>query len=344
MRAILSLFVAILIISCAQERKEQPFQSVTVAPVFEDSVSIRAITFLDVRTLAFAGSNGVYGTVDVNSNKVRTNTQYYDSITPSFRAVGGTTEDFFMLSVESPALLYKTGEQGKMELVYTEAGEGVFYDSMAFWNDLDGIAVGDTVGGCLSIIITRDGGKTWSKLSCSELPQGIEGEGAFAASNSNIVTKGDKVWIGTTAGRVYFFGDKGATWSIQQTPIISAEPTQGIYSMDFFDEQVGFAIGGDYTQPESNVANKIKTTDGGQTWQLIADGEEPGYKSCVQFVPNSEGKGLVAIGFTGISYSSNGGETWRELSEEPFFTLRFLNDSTAYAAGSKRIARLDFKK
>ena len=249
-----------------------------------------------------------------------------------------------MLSVESPALLYKTGEQGKMELVYTESGEGVFYDSMAFWNDLEGIAVGDTVDGCLSIIITRDRGKTWGKLSCSELPEGIEGEGAFAASNSNIVTKGDKVWIGTTAGRVYFSGDKGATWSIQQTPIVSAEPTQGIYSMDFFDEEVGFAIGGDYTQPESNVANKIKTTDGGQTWQLIADGEEPGYKSCVQFVPNSEGKGLVAIGFTGISYSFNGGETWRELSEEPFFTLRFLNDSTAYAAGSKRIARLDFKK
>lgn len=296
MRAILSFFVALLIISCAQELKEQPFQSVTVTPVFEDSVSIRAITFLDGRTLAFAGSNGVYGTVDVKSNKVRTNTQYYDSITPSFRAVGGTSEDFFMLSVESPALLYKTGEQGKMELVYTESGEGVFYDSMAFWNDLEGIAVGDTVDGCLSIIITRDRGKTWGKLSCSELPEGIEGEGAFAASNSNIVTKGDKVWIGTTAGRVYFSGDKGATWSIQQTPIVSAEPTQGIYSMDFFDEEVGFAIGGDYTQPESNVANKIKTTDGGQTWQLIADGEEPGYKVVCSLCPIQKVRALWPLG------------------------------------------------
>jgi len=343
MRALLSLLVALIFVSCTEEPKKQPFQSVTVTPVFEDSVSIRAITFLDGRTLAFAGSNGVYGTVDVNSNKVRTSTQYYDSITPNFRAAGSTSEDFFMLSVESPALLYKTGEQGKMELVYTEEGDGVFYDSMAFWNDVEGIAVGDSVGGCLSIIITRDGGKTWTKLNCSELPEGVDGEGAFAASNSNIVTKGDKVWIGTTAGRVYFSGDKGMTWEIQQTPIVSDEPTQGIYSMDFFDEQVGFAIGGDYTQPESNIANKIKTTDGGQTWQLIADGQEPGYKSCVQFVPNSEGQGLVAIGFTGISYSSNGGETWMALSEEPFFTLRFLNDSTAYAAGSKRIARLDFK-
>lgn len=328
--------------SCTQEPKKQPFQIVEITPVLEDSVSIRAITFLDSRTLAFAGSNGIYGTVDVNSNQVRSSKQYYDSITPSFRAVGGTSKDFFMLSVEGPALLYKTGDQGKMELVYTEEGEGVFYDSLTFWDDTEGIAVGDTVDGCISIIISRDGGNSWTKIPCSDLPEGIEGEGAFAASNSNIAVQGDKVWIGTTEGRIYFSGDKGATWEIQETPIISEEPTQGIYSMDFFNKNIGFAIGGDYTRPESNVANKIKTMDGGKTWQLIADGQEPGYKSCVQFVPNSDGDALVAIGFTGISYSSDGGATWKTFSEESFFTLRFLNDSTAFAAGSNRIAKLVF--
>jgi len=343
MRSILSFLTILVLFSCTHEPKKQPFQTVEITPVLEDSVSIRAITFLDGRTLAFAGSNGIYGTVDVNSNQVRTSKQNYDSITPSFRAVGGTSEDFFMLSVESPALLYKTGDQGKMELVYTEEGEGVFYDSLTFWDDTEGIAVGDTVEGCLSIIITRDGGNSWVKIPCSDLPEGIVGEGAFAASNSNIAVQGNKVWIGTTEGRVYYSGDRGMTWEIQETPIISEEPTQGIYSMDFFDENMGFAIGGDYTQPESNNANKIKTVDGGKTWQLIADGQEPGYKSCVQFVPNSDGDALVAIGFTGVSYSSDGGENWKALSEEPFFTLRFLNDSTAFAAGSKRIARLDFK-
>ncbi len=342
MRISIFLLMVLVLASCAEEQKHQPFQSVIVTPVYEDSVSIRAITFLDGRTLAFAGSNGMYGTVDVTSHKVRANVQTYDSLTPSFRAVGKTTNDFFMLSIESPALLYKTGSGGKMEVVYQEEGEGVFYDAMAFWDDTFGIAVGDTVDGCLSIILTKDGGQTWSKLPCSSLPKGIEGEGAFAASNSNIAISGNKVWIGTTEGRIYHSADKGATWEIQQTPIIHEEPTQGIYSMDFYDEHLGFAIGGDYTSPESNQKNKIITVDGGKTWNLIADGKEPDYKSCVQFVPNSEGKGLVAIGFTGISYSGDGGENWKELSEEPFFTLRFLNDSTAYAAGSKRIAKLEF--
>ncbi len=343
MRYILPLFAVLVLFSCAEEVKKQPFKTLSVTPVYEDSVSIRAITFLDSRTLAFAGSNGVYGTVDVNSGQVRSNIQTYDSLTPSFRAVGHTSKDFFMLSIESPALLYKTGDQGKMEVVYKEEGEGVFYDSLTFWNDLDGIAVGDTVDGCLSIIITRDGGNSWTKIPCSELPEGVDGEGAFAASNSNIAVQGDKAWIGTTEGRVYFSADKGATWHIQDTPIIASEPTQGIYSMAFFNETLGVAIGGDYTKPSSRVKNKIKTADGGKTWQLIADGQEPGYKSCVQFVPNSEGNALVAVGFTGISYSADGGESWKQLSEEPFFTLRFLNDSTAFAAGSKRIAKLDFK-
>ncbi|WP_421812233.1 WD40/YVTN/BNR-like repeat-containing protein [Flagellimonas sp.] len=343
MRSILSIFAVLVFFSCAEEPKKQPFQSVEITPVFEDSVSVRAITFLDARTLAFAGSNGVYGTVDIRSLQVRSNIQTYDSITPTFRAVGGTTQDFFMLSIESPALLYKTGDKGQMELVYTEEGEGVFYDSLAFWNDSEGIAVGDTVDGCISIIITRDGGNSWTKTPCSDLPEGIEGEGAFAASNSNIAVQEDKVWIGTTAGRVYFSGDKGMTWQIQETPIVSEKPTQGIYSIDFFDENTGFAIGGDYTQPKSNNANKIKTVDGGKTWQLIADGLEPGYKSCVQFVPNTDGEALVAVGFTGISYSFDGGENWQQLSDESFFTLRFLNDSTAFAAGSNRIARLVFE-
>lgn len=344
MRYILTLLVVILFFSCSSEKQYQPFQSVTITPVFEDSVSIRAITFLDANTLAFAGSSGVYGTVDVNSQQVRSSVQTFDSITPSFRAVGKTTNDFFMLSVESPALLFKTGSQGKMELVYKEEGEGVFYDSLTFWDDRNGIAVGDTVDGCLSIIITRDGGNSWTKLPCDRLPEGIAGEGAFAASNSNIVVQGKQVWIGTTEGRVYHSADQGATWAIQQTPIIHEAPTQGIYSMDFYDENLGFAIGGDYTSPESNEKNKIITYDGGKTWRLIADGVAPGYKSCVQFVPNSQGKGLVAIGFAGISYSADGGENWKDLSGESFFTLRFLNDSIAYAAGRNRIAKLVFQE
>jgi photosystem II stability/assembly factor-like uncharacterized protein len=333
--------VFLLFIACGREKPIKPFSRVNIETIFEDSLSIRAIELMD-NSLAFAANKGTFGSIDLITNKIRTNVQKYDTILPEFRAVAHTSTDFFMLSVADPALLYGTGFGG-MNLIYKEEGEDVFYDAMTFWNDMEGIAMGDTVDGCLSIIVTRDGGKSWNKIPCSELPKGVEGEGAFAASNTNIKTVGDRTWIATTNSTIFFSGDKGQTWQLIQTPIVKGEPTQGIYSIDFYDENIGIAFGGDYTNPDNNISNKAFTQDGGKTWKLIADGQEPGYKSCVQFVPKAGGNGIVALGFTGISYSSNMGESWTELSDESFYTLRFLNDSIAYAAGKNRIAKLTFK-
>lgn len=341
MRYLPFLLIMVFFWSCTETAKRAPFTSVNIVSVYEDSLSIRAIELMG-NSLAFAANNGVFGTIDLTNEKVRQNVQLYDTIVPEYRAVAHNATDFFMLSVGNPALLYKTGEDGTMDLVYMEEGEGVFYDAMTFWNNREGIAVGDTVDGCLSIIVTRDGGHHWTKLSCDELPEGVAGEGAFAASNTNIEVVGDKTWIATTSSRIYFSPDKGKTWEIQETPIIKEEPTQGIYSIGFYDGNIGMAIGGDYTNPENKRANKAITKDGGKTWTLIADGQEPEYKSCVQFVPSGKGKEIVALGFTGISYSSDMGETWVSISEESFYTLRFLNDSIAYAAGKGRIAKLTF--
>ena len=144
--------------------------------------------------------------------------------------------------------------------------------------------------------------------------------------------------------RIFFSPDKGGTWEVYETPIIQGAATQGGYSLDFYDENKGFIIGGDYTKPDENQANKAITNDGGKTWELVAVGQEPGYKSSVRYVPGKNGDELVAVGFTGISYSKNAGKTWDNLSAEGFYTIRFLNDSTAYAAGKNRIAKLKFIK
>jgi photosystem II stability/assembly factor-like uncharacterized protein len=342
MKYYFTTLVLLLLISCKQEEKKKSFSSVSVDTIYEDSLSIRAIELID-NNLAFSANNGFVGNIDLKTGKVFSTNIAYDSIFPEFRSIAHTSTDVFVLSVANPALLYKTGENGKFQLVYKEEAENVFYDAMTFWNDNEGIAVGDSMNGCLSILITRDGGRTWQKQSCAIVPKGIEGEGAFAASNTNIKIIGDSTWMATTNGRILFSADKAKTWRVIETPIINAAQTQGIYSIDFYNEQIGFAIGGDYTKPENSNQNKALTVDGGVTWQLVADGQEPGYKSCVQFVPNSEGNGLVAIGFTGISYSNDRGATWKKLSEEGFYTLRFKNDTIAYAAGKGRVAKLSFK-
>jgi len=349
MNKIILVFVFALIFSCKSNEEFLPrnFTNIDVEAVYNDSLlSIRAIDILNDGSLAFAANRGNYGLLNSYSNEWSVSTQVYDTLKLEFRAIAHTSTDFFMLSVGSPALLYKTGNSGKMELVYKEDHPNAFYDSMKFWNDKEGIAMGDPTDGCISIIVTRNGGNTWNKLSCADLPKSKEGEAAFAASNTNISINGDHTWIATggISSRVLYSADKGHTWEIYETPIVQGKNTTGMYSIDFYDQLIGFAIGGDYTNPEGNQDNKIATQDGGKTWQVVAKGETPNYRSCVQYIPNRAGKELVSVGFKGIDYSNDSGSTWTHLSDESFFTLRFVNDSTAYAAGRGRISKLRFRQ
>jgi hypothetical protein len=60
--------------------------------------------------------------------------------------------------------------------------------------------------------------------------------------------------------------------------------------------QIGFIAGGDYELRNQNFSNKALTTDGGKhgiSLQKI----KVCYASCVQYVPKSNGKGLVSVGF-----------------------------------------------
>lgn len=340
-------FIFILLASCAVEPEFVPkqYKAVEVASLFTDSVSIRAITLMG-KNLAFAGSKNTYGVYNQGDKAAISSTVTVDSLELEFRAVASTKKDFFMLNVGNPAVLFKTGEQGKMIPVYLEEDEKVFYDSMAFWNDMEGIAMGDPTDGCISIIVTRDGGRSWQKLPCSMLPEVVEGEAAFAASNTNIAIVGDHTWIATggVRSRILYSPDKGRSWEVFDTPVVQGEPTQGMYSIDFYDENTGFAIGGDYTKPEENTANKIRTIDGGKTWQVVGSRMDPGYLSCVQYIPGRQGKELVAVGFQGIWFSNDGGDSFAKISDEPFYTLRFNSDSTAFAAGKNRLAKLTFKE
>lgn len=226
-----------------------------------------------------------------------------------------------------------------------ESHPKVFYDALHFWNSNEGIAVGDPINGCMSILITRDAGGSWEKTPCNRLPASKAGEAAFAASDTNIAIAGDKTWIATggLSSRILISPDKGVSWEVVETPIVQGAETTGVFSIAFYDALNGFAIGGDFTNPKAQHSNKIRTTDGGRVWNTVAQDESPGYRSCVQYVPNSGAKGLVAVGFEGIDVSINSGQTWKHLSDTSFYTLRFLNDSVAYAAGSGRLSKLTFK-
>lgn len=347
MNRIYFIIVLILFASCTSQVKHTPrsITGVSITPLLEDSMSVRAIEIMPSGTLWFADDRGRYGYFRYGSKPV-IDSVVYDTVVPHFRAIASNGRDVFLLGIGSPALLYKVNEKDRPELVYREGHEKAFYDAMTFWNEREGIAMGDPTGDCLSVLVTRNGGDNWSRIPCDKLPQIREGEAAFAASNTNIAVSGDRTWIvsGGLRSRVFYSPDKGNTWEVYDTPVVQGEPTLGLYSVNFWDKNHGIAIGGDYTRPEDNTANKVVTTNGGKTWRLVADKKPPGYRSCVQYVPGTQGREVVAAGFEGISFSGDGGQSWKPISKEGFYTIRFLNDSVAYAAGKGRIARLVLEK
>lgn len=373
MRYPICLLLAALLLSCGEidsQKRFEAFQRVEVVELLVDStLNVRALEFMGSSEIVFphyALGNYLYSFnasepngfgIDMTSNvsyEFTDNEVKIDTI-PEFqiRSIASTNEFVYLLNIQSPAAILKTrvnlswhGKKDDIHLQIVDYDPKAFYDSMEFWNDQEGIAMGDPTDDCLSVIITRDGGETWKKLSCDALPKAAEGEAAFAASDTNIAIVGDHTWLfsGGVKSRVYYSSDKGETWEVFDTPIIQGKPTQGIYSGTFYDENRGIVVGGDYTQPEANTGNKAVTKDGGRTWQLVSEGSGIGYKSCVQYVPGSDAQGVVAIGFTGIAHSADGGQSWKDLSEEGFYTLRFVNDSVAYAAGRSRVAKLTFKR
>lgn len=341
MKPILSIFSIVVLCSysCTNAPKnEKIFSSLKIEPIIEDSLlNIRALELNENHVVAVSSVGDVYR-YDLRTKTLSKKRFSIDTL--NVRSMALVNHSVFTLSIGSPAFLYKDST-----LVYSETHPDVFYDSMDFWNDKEGIAMGDPTDGCLSILITRDAGQNWHKIPCEELPKTVKGEAAFAASDTNIAVVGDEVWIasGGMASRVLYSSDKGKTWQVFDTPIVQGTPTTGMYSIDFYDAQNGFAVGGDYTQPQAMSNTKIKTSNGGQTWQVVSGENSPGYRSCVQYIPESKAQGLVVVGFEGIDYSADGGLHWRHLSDEGFYTVRFLNDSTAFAAGKGRIVKLNFK-
>ncbi len=307
--------------------------------------SIRAIETTNKGVLWFAGSHGKFGrifkeTIQIDSIK-KLNNKYLH-----FRSIAYNKDHIFILSIESPAILFqidRINDCFKSKIVYQENHPKVFYDSMTFLDDRYGIAAGDPTENCLSVILTENGGNSWHKLSCKNLPEISIGEACFAASNTNIDTYKKHIWIvtGGKMARVFHSSNRGKTWKVYNTPIIQGGQMTGIYSVNFYDARNGIIMGGDWNHKKSFNATKAITHDGGKTWKLTSNNQLPGYISCVQYFPGSDKK-ILATSTEGIYLSKDNGNSWKRISERGFYTLRFENDHTVWLAGNNLISKLTF--
>lgn len=230
-----------------------------------------------------AWASGTHGTYLRTTDGGRTwkPAQVPGAVTLDFRAVVAfSAENAFLMSAGpgDQARIYHTSDGGQhWQLQITNTNPKGFFDSMVFWDRTHGVALGDPIpdeSGKLKFeLLLTDDGQNWRPIP-SLLPAAVDGEGAFAASNTCIAiipsSSDANIWFATggKAARVFHSPDRGQTWQVVETPIFHGPDSAGIFSIAFRDPLHGVIAGGDYKHPKDDGPNLAFTEDGGKTWTL----------------------------------------------------------------------------
>lgn len=334
----LTLLIALFVAACGPSKKNYSWDEFAV----DDETSFRGISVLDEKVIWVSGTNGLVLKTE-NGGQDWEEVYIPDTDSLDFRDVEVLTKDEIVLMSAGPDSLsniFKSNDGGRhWEKTLANEDSLGFFDGIAFWNQSEGILGGDPIDGKLFLMKTTDGGETWQRIHPDRLPEMNEGEfGGFAASGSHLTVKGNSIWVGSGAAtsRVFYSRDRGEHWEVVYTPIIQGEGTQGIFSIDFFDENTGVAVGGDYKKETEGDKNVILTKDGSETWSLSQN--FPIYQSSVRYLSEDE---LISVGPAGCYQSIDGGLTWAAFGDSGFHTLDVAEDGTIWAAGKEgRIAQL----
>lgn len=345
---------SLLLFSCAAEARAQWVEQSSGV-----SVRLRGVSAVSSTVAWASGMGGTYLRTTDGGKTWRA------GIVPGaegldFRDVDAFDADTaYLLSIGEgeKSKIYKTTDGGlHWSLQFQNRRAGAFFDCMAFWDRMRGVAVSDPVDGRFIVVKTEDGGGTWKETDALRMPLAQTGEGAFAASGTCVTVEGaSNVWFGTggpSGGRVFRSSDGGRSWNVSAAPLAKGK-SAGVFSLMFLDAQHGVAVGGDYTKEQTAEGNAAVTSDGGATWQAVGDRRPNGYRSCVAMMRGTRRRSpaaggtsgteyLVAVGPSGTDYSGDGGRTWTALGARGFDSVSVARGlRVAWGVGEGgRIARL----
>lgn len=237
--------------------------------------------------------------------------------------------------------IYQTSDAGATWTErFVNTDPNAFFDAMTFADANHGVAVSDAVDGRFVILLTTNGGRTWTPVPAASLPPALPGEGAFAASGTNVAMSGPRhLWFATTKSRVVRSTDGGRSWTVHQTPIATGEAT-GIFSVAFRDTRHGVVVGGNYSQERATGAHAAVTSDGGVTWTLVPAPGVGGFRSAVAWLPSV--RAWLAVGPAGADRADDAGGAWTPAGGDGYDAVSIHAASgTGWATGSGgRIARV----
>ncbi len=310
--------------------------------------SLRGVSAVDDRIAWASGSKGtVLRTLD--GGATWTLMPVPGEAATDFRDIEAfSADDAVVMAIARPARIYRTKDGGKTwARTFFDDSPGIFLDGFAFFDDRNGVAVGDPMAGRFFLIATTDGGETWTPSPLDSRPAAAEGEAAFAASGTSLAVLGqDRVWLttGGSVSRVWRSEDRGAHWEAFPSALLEGLASAGGFGVAFLNERRGIVVGGDYRAEAASSGNAATSTDGGRTWIAVAERRPGGFREAVAFVPGAKPPLAVAVGPSGSDLSTDLGRTWAPIAGPAgFHALSFAKKGkTAWAVGRNGlIARLE---
>ena len=208
------------------------------------------------------------------------------------------------------AVIHLTTNGGQTwQNVYTVPGG--FINVIIMFDDMNGFAEGDPVGGNWTLLKTTDGGFTWT--SAATVPQ-AGGEYGWNNSGWNV---GNSIWFGTNNSRVYKSTDGGATWTYAPTTVLNS------YSVSFGNAMKG-VVG-------SATGTANRSTDGGNSWVSITT---PATGNILGMTTVGENEYWFTSG-SSVYYSSDHGSNWSTsfTATQSLYHLHFKNLGGQNAVG-----------
>lgn len=167
-------------------------------------------------------------------------------------------------------------------------------------------------GNPAEIAWTEDNGATWNAVDV-----GTTNNQILQTKYSLFALDFYNIWAGTSGGYIYYSDDGGATWSIQEAGVITANGWRVVY---FADELNGYA--------GSQLGVLAKTTDGGATWSAVTTAGTATITGMHVF----DSQTVIVINADSEIYkTTDGGTTWNQITTFPLATgsldaIDFINE------------------
>lgn len=191
-----------------------------------------------------------------------------------------------------------------------------FPNVVHFFNYMDGVAMGDPLGGYFEIYTTNDGGQTWVRTpnTGNVLNPSVSSEYGIVDMYDVVA---DTIWFGTNKGRVFKSKDKGLTWTVATTGLTE------VSEIRMRDANNGLVV-----QKLRNASNQLigttmrRTIDGGATWTAVTK-TGAFFPSAMDYVPGTPSTWISVGSYlptnstaavlykSGSGYSNDDGVTWQ---------------------------------